>query len=106
MAEKYNFAFDAGTDVEQVFSVNTSLIANLTGWTAISKLRRHHTSANSVSFTATINASASSVTLSLNNSSSANLWGRYVYDVILTDNTEKIRLVDGLITVYPSVSHS
>lgn len=109
MATKLNLVIDQGTTYS-----NSSIIAydssntaiNLSTYTVASKIRKHYTSTNAVSFTATGN-STGYVTLSLNANTSANLVaGRYVYDVEVTSNTGIVtRIKEGIVTVTPQATY-
>lgn len=84
----------------------------LTGYTGNSEIRHHYSSMNvAATFTVTVNASANvgQVVLQLDANSTANLYGpaRYVYDVFLTDGSGNVsRVLEGQITVTPSVTHA
>ena len=82
----------------------------LTGYTGNSEIRHHYSSTNaSASFTVNVIANTGQVTLGLTANATANLYGpaRYVYDVFLTDPDGIVtRVVEGQITVTPSVTHA
>ena len=64
-------------------------------------------SSTSTAFTASIsNASAGEITISLTDSQTTSLEaGRYVYDVLITaSGGDKTRVVEGQVTVNPSVT--
>jgi hypothetical protein len=80
---------------------------NLTGYSASSQIRKSYYSTSANSFTATITSNANGeITLSMTAANTANLnAGRYLYDLLITaPNTTKTRVVEGIITVLPSVT--
>jgi hypothetical protein len=108
MAIKANIIIDQGTS----YSTNITLTddndtaVDLTGYTVSAQFRKTYTSANSIAFaTATVPASGI-VALSLSSNASANVTaGRYVYDVVLTSNTNVVsRVVEGIVTITPRVT--
>jgi len=109
MATKANIVIDAGT----TFSSDLTLKdengdnMNLSGYTANAQMRKWYTSSNAIAFTASINTTSSTVTISLNAATTANLaTGRYVYDVELTNTAANTisRIVEGIVTVTPNVT--
>lgn len=105
MASKYHFSIDKGTDFELTLNVDNETTVNLASATCTAKLKKHFDSNTSVSFVTEIDASSNTITLSLTHAVSANIVpGRYVYDVLLTESNTVIRVVEGLITVNPSVT--
>lgn len=80
---------------------------DLTGFTASSQMRKSYYSSNATAvFTTSINLVQSTITLSLNSATTANIApGRYVYDTVLIDQTnQKTRILEGIIDVSPSVT--
>jgi hypothetical protein len=109
MATKANLIIDQGT----TFSTDLSLTdengdaLNLSGYTANSVIKKWYTSQTFTSFNTSINATSGVITLSLSANTSANLYsGRYVYDVdiIQTSTGAVSRVVEGIVTVTPSVT--
>ena len=110
MSTKANLTIDQGT----TFSVDLNLtdengdVLALSGYTANSQLRRWYTSANtSATFGTSINTLSGVITLSLSANQSANLtYGRYVYDVELTETSSNTvtRIIEGIATVTPQVT--
>ena len=110
MAQKINLIVDQGTTFQTSFTVNDEIgdPIDFTGFGVNAQLRKHYTSSNSVSFTASANSSGG-VSLSLNSTQTTNLVaGRYVYDVEVTvGNTSPAsisRVVEGIVTVTPNVT--
>ena len=83
---------------------------NLTDYTAQAQLRKTHDSLTATSFIATIDSIPTSgvITLELTPAQTTALEaGRYVYDLLITSNGgQKTRVVEGILTVMPSVSRS
>jgi hypothetical protein len=109
MATKANLVIDQGT----TFSTDLSLQdkngdpLSLGGFTANSVIKKWYTSQTSVPFNVSINTASGTITLELDASTSANLYaGRYVYDVDITETATGTvsRVVEGIITVTPSVT--
>lgn len=109
MASKTHLVIDQAT----TFSADLNLTddngdpLNLGGFTANAVMRKWYTSSNSIVFNTSINTNTGVVTIELDSSVTANITaGRYVYDVDLTeDSTNAVsRVVEGIITVTPSVS--
>jgi len=101
-----NLTVNAGADFDQTFTLensqsNTTL--NLSGYTAQAQMRKHSGSSSSVAFTTTIpNASFGKVRLFLTSEQTSNIKpGRYVYDVVITNNSSgsKIRVIEGMVLV-------
>lgn len=109
MATKAHLVIDQGTTFStdiNLTDVNGDPIP-LVGYTANSVVKKWYTSSNSVPFVATINALSGIVTLSMAaNTTSLLSPGRYVYDVDVTDTATNTvsRVVEGYVTVTPSVT--
>jgi hypothetical protein len=83
---------------------------NLTEYSPTAQMRKSYYSANA---TATfvcdtgVDATLGIVNLSLDASNTANIKaGRYVYDVILTKNDTRIRVLEGIVNVTPQVTQT
>lgn len=106
MAIKSNIYIDQGAsytiDVD-IINANGSII-ELTGYTANAQIRKYYTSSNAISFST--NVGSGIVTLSLTANQTSNIVsGRYVYDLIVTSPMgTKTRIVEGIVTVNPSVT--
>lgn len=108
MATKANLVVDQGS----TFSTDLTLTdengdpLELSGYTANSQIRRWYTSSNvSASFSTSINVNTAVITLSLTPNQTSNLvFGRYVYDVEISDGYEVSRIVEGVVTVTPQVT--
>jgi hypothetical protein len=102
--------------LEQGASFNTSIVLddvagesfNLATYTASSQMRKSYYSSNAA---ATFSVSTGNdpslgvITISLNSANTANIYpGRYVYDVYLTNNFSRIRVLEGIVNVTPQVT--
>lgn len=111
MATKANITIDQGTSFTTQINLtdeNNDPI-NLASYTANSQIRRWYTSTDAAAvFTANTgpNTAAGILTLTLSANQTSNLdFGRYVYDVKLTDASNTItRVVEGIVTVTPRVT--
>jgi len=105
-----NVVIEQGFDFDTSFQLEdtrTNSFLDLTGYTPVSKLRKHYGASTSVSFASTItNAELGIVQISLGSSETAELKpGRYVYDVQLTrPNGSKSIAVEGNILVRAGIS--
>ena len=108
MATKANIFIDQGTDFSTTISIanmNDESIS-LAGYSGAAQIRKHYSSANSVSFGVSIDEINGNLTLTLNpTQTNAMTPGHYVYDVELTDSANVVsRIVEGLVTITPSVT--
>ena len=104
--------------LEQGASFNTTIYIddvygstyNLQNYSASSQMRKSYYSINpTATFNTTINNTNGVILLSLNANTTSNIYpGRYVYDVVIYDNTDAsnntIRLLEGIINVTPRVT--
>ena len=101
--------------IEQGATFNTTInvedtagaAINLFGYTANSMMRKSYYSTSATTITSTVTGTANGeVTLSVSATNTASLTpGRYVYDVIITSPTSVVtRVVEGIVTVLPSVT--
>ena len=108
MSTKANITIDSGTTFSTTLTLTDENGDNLdlNGYTANSSMKKWYTSHTSIPFNVSINTTASTVTLEMDASVTSNLYpGRYVYDVDLTDSSNAVsRIVEGVVTVTPSVS--
>jgi len=107
MSIKLNLVIDQGSTYSNAILVKDSSNSaiNLSTYTVAGQIRKHYTSSNSTSFTATGN-STGYVNISLTSNSTTSLSsGRYVYDVEITSNTGIVtRVVEGIATLTPQVT--
>lgn len=108
MTIKANINIDQGATFQTAINVtnDNEVAVNLTGYSAAAQMRKHYTSSNAYSFTATISPVLGIVTIAMTANTTNNLpAGRYVYDCELTDtNGAVVRLVEGIVTVTPGVT--
>jgi hypothetical protein len=101
--------------IEQGATFNTTInvedtagaAINLFGYTANSMMRKSYYSSSATTITSTVTGTANGeVTLTVSATNTAALTpGRYVYDVIITSPTSVVtRVVEGIVTVLPSVT--
>jgi len=94
------------------FSANVTVIdnynqyMNLTNYTANSQMRKSYLATTAYDFTISITDAANGkILLTMSSANTANIKaGRYVYDLVIQDNTVKTRVVEGIVTVLPSVT--
>jgi hypothetical protein len=101
-----NIVINTGTTFAQTFTlenVNTNSVVDLTNYTIKSEMRKHPGSTTGVTtFTSSIaSAAGGQIQIGLSTTQTAALKpGRYVYDVLLTDNSgTRDRVVEGMVIV-------
>jgi hypothetical protein len=105
-----NLVVNTGTTFTQTFSLensDSSSSLNLGGYTVSAQMRKHAGSSAYTSFTASIlNPSAGTIKVGLGTTTTVSLKpGRYVYDVLITDNSGVItRVVEGSVLVREGVT--
>ena len=105
-----NLQIESGTEFEHLFAIgdndnNTTL--NLSGFSVNSQLRKWAGSNSYVAFASTISsATDGEIQISMASSITTDIRpGRYLYDVVLTDNTgSKVKVVEGMINVRAGVT--
>lgn len=108
MSLKANLIIEKGT----TFLINITVkdasetIVNLSNYTAKSQLRKSPDSSNSISFTINNGGNTGVLVLSLSSNTSETLdYGRYLYDITLTDlSNNVIRLLEGTATVTADIT--
>lgn len=109
MSSKANLVIDQGSTFTTTITLtddNNNPI-DLTGYTGQSYIRKWYTSLTYTPFTVELTPLTGQVTLSLTSDQTANLlYGRYVYDVNLTVGSVVSRVLEGIITITPEVTHS
>ena len=111
MAIITNLSVDQGADFEAViklYSTNTEPL-DLTNYGAVAQIRRGYDStSSSAAFAVTTPIPTNGeLILTLSSTTSAALkYGRYVYDVLITNSSTgvKTRAVEGIVTVTPRVT--
>ncbi len=109
MASISNIFIDQGADFTTTVTVTDSNgdAVSLTGYSAAAQIRKSYSSSTSTAFTTSIsNASGGEITITLSDTQTAALEaGRYLYDVLITaSGGDKTRVVEGQVTVNPSVT--
>jgi hypothetical protein len=110
MAAIANLRIDQGASFSSDVTVtgNDDSIFDLTGHTASAKMAKGYASTHTrTNFTTSITIGTGVVTISLNADQTNGLEeGRYVYDVeiVKTSDSTVTRVVEGLVTVYPSAT--
>jgi hypothetical protein len=110
MATISNLFINQDTDFSTTVTVNDSSgsALNLTSYTALAMIRKTYQSTTATTFTSTFAADRTTgqITISLTDAQTALMEdGRYVYDLVVTDNSGiKTRVVEGIATVTPGVS--
>lgn len=105
-----NLVINAGTEYSQIFSLenNTSNSnLNLASYTVSALMRKHHGSSTAIVFSAQVTDQiAGTIRIGLGSSITSLLKpGRYVYDVVIIDNTgAKTRVVEGMALVREGVT--
>jgi hypothetical protein len=105
MAEKYNFTIDQGANLNIALSLsNLNEDIELITYTPTASLRKHYSSNSYHTFTCSV-TDTNEISISMSANTTANITaGRYVYDVVITKDNEKIRAIEGLVTVTPAVT--
>lgn len=108
MAVVLNLLIDQGTTFELDLNVSSAdgSAKNLTGYTVAGQMRKSYYSTTYTAFTANItDATAGQLEITLTAAQTSALKaGRYVYDVEITNSSETLRVVEGIITVTPEVT--
>lgn len=107
MATKANIVIDQGAtfNTEILLTDDAGNVLDLSGYTGLSQLRKSYSSSSATSFSVTLNSGMVQLALTATQTAAITA-GRYVYDVFLTDSSNTVtRVVEGIVTVTPRVSH-
>lgn len=108
MATTTNLFVDQGTTFSSVITLNNQdgSVMNLTGYTVKSQFRKSYQSSQGYDFTATVyDATAGQIELALDATTTSSIKaGRYLYDVEITYNTQKYRVLEGIVIVTPEIT--
>jgi hypothetical protein len=112
MASAYvsNLVINAGVDFEQVFTLEdgaNNAPINLTNYGLSAQMRKHATATGVTTFTTSFyDAANGKIQIGLSTAQTASLKpGRYVYDVVITNTSNKMeRVVEGMVLVSPGVT--
>jgi len=104
-----NIVIEQGVDYEKSFSIaeTDGSISDLNGKTATAAIKKHPGAEKSVSFITGISTVTGKVTVSMASSITDTLdEGRYLYDIILTDDGtgKKEKRINGMVIVNPSIA--
>lgn len=104
-----NIVINAEADFSQTFDLESTDASplDLTGYTASAQMRKYAGSSTSTTFTCSIPTprSLGKIIISLTAEQTKNLKsGRYVYDLILTKDGVKSRVVEGMVLVREGVT--
>ena len=109
MAGFVELTLEQGANFNTVLDLKDSAggILNLSGYSVAAQMRKSYYSTTATSFTMTISdAAAGQITMAMSAANTASVTpGRYVYDILLTSGSGiKTRIIEGIITVMPSVT--
>lgn len=109
MATIQNLVIDQGATFSRTFDLTDADGApyDLSAYTIVAQVRRGYSSNTGLQFTSAIEGLAEngSITISLTAAETLSLrYGRYVYDIKLISSTEQIRVVEGIVTITPTVT--
>lgn len=105
-----NLVINAGANFSQTFNLesgDTNSALNLTGYTVSAQMRKYAGSSTATTFTADIVSPGSlgQIIISLTSSQTTDLKpGRYVYDVVVAQNSTKTRVIEGMVLVREGVT--
>ena len=105
-----NLVINSGTDFSQTFTLESNdndSALDLTGYTVSAQMRKYSGSSTSTTFTSSISSPGTlgKIVISLTSSQTVDLKpGRYVYDVVITINSVKTRVIEGMVLVREGVT--
>jgi hypothetical protein len=105
-----NLVVNSGTDFSQTFTLesnDTDSALDLTGYTVSAQMRKYSGSSTFTTFTSSILSPTTlgKIVISLTSSQTVDLKpGRYVYDVVITINSVKSRVIEGMVLVREGVT--
>jgi len=103
-----NITIEKGTYFENTFTINNSdgTPLNLTGYSAVAKIKKYPSSPTSHPFSITITANTGKIQVSMGHTTTASLSeGRNYYDIVITSGGgTKSRVIEGMALVTPSIS--
>jgi hypothetical protein len=112
MASVYvnNLVVNSGTDFSQTFTLESNdndSALDLTGYTVSAQMRKYSGSSTFTTFTSSISSprTLGKIIISLTSSQTVDLKpGRYVYDVVITRDSVKTRVIEGMVLVREGVT--
>ena len=105
-----NLVINAGSNFIQTFTLessDTNSSLDLTGYTAVSQMRKYAGSSTATDFTISILSPMTSgkIIILLSAAQTSNLKpGRYVYDVVIISGSTKTRVIEGMVLVRDGVT--
>lgn len=104
-----NIVIEKGTDFESTFFIDNPEgdSFNLSGYSAVAKIKRHPAATTSIPFSVNIIASTGQVRISMGNTITSQLSeGRNYYDIVIISQgyNTKTKVIEGNALVYPSAS--
>lgn len=108
MATISNLYIDQGSDYSSVITLTNQdgSVMNLTGYTVQAQFRKSYQSSSYTPFTMSVfNAAQGKIKLELSATvSSAVAAGRYLYDIEITGNGQKKRVLEGIVVISPEIT--
>jgi hypothetical protein len=109
MAAKANLKIDQGTDYSTIITLtdDDGDPIDLSNYIGKGQIRKYYTSTTAVDFEVDVFSETGNVRLSLSSNTSNEMeFGRYVYDVELTDTITGLisRVIEGIVTITPGVT--
>lgn len=105
-----NIVINAGANFSQTFTLesgDTNSALNLTGYTVSAQMRKYAGSSTATTFTSNILSPGTlgQIIISLTSAQTADLKpGRYVYDIVVTQDSTKTRVIEGMVLVREGVT--
>lgn len=105
-----NLVINSGANFSQTFNLesgNSNSALDLTGYTVSAQMRKYAGSSTAITFTSDIVSPGSlgKIIISLTSEQTSNLKpGRFVYDVVITQNSTKTRVIEGMVLVREGVT--
>jgi hypothetical protein len=105
-----NLVINSGTDFSQTFTLESNdndSALDLTGYTVSAQMRKYSGSSTFTTFASSILSPTTlgKIVISLTSSQTVDLKpGRYVYDVVITINSVKTRVIEGMVLVREGVT--
>lgn len=104
-----NIVIEKGTDFESTYFISNpdGSVFNLTGYSAIAKIKKYPSSPTSVPFSVSLVASSGQVKISMASTTTALLSeGRHYYDIVVVSQgyATKTKVIEGNAIVSPSAS--
>ena len=107
--ENLNFTIEKGADFSKTLTTKLNgNIVDLTGYTIVSKIRKHYASTTSYNFTTSvISAINGTLKVEMNDTITSTIPnGRYVWDLLITKNNITTKVFKGTIIIEGTVSLS